>query len=99
MKAFLVQEIGDPYEPPGTIAVCSSIEVAKALGFKQLWQHVHTERQYQDGPGAKKAGFIDYDKSYVDHLNLMTGKTKRYSYTDFPPSPYIEEVEMDKKLI
>jgi len=42
MKVILVQQIGDPFEPPETIAICTSLDKAKEL-FKDLFENLpHT---------------------------------------------------------
>lgn len=41
----MVTECGDPYEPSATVALVESIEAAKALGFKELWQFERREKR------------------------------------------------------
>lgn len=69
MKVILVQQIGDPYEPPQTIAVCSSIEKAKELFPINLYDEGKAE---------------SYKANRYKSRNLHTGETTWDSWPKDP---------------
>jgi hypothetical protein len=92
-SVFLVLECSDPYEPDGTLAVCTSEDVAKRLFPRRLWKHVERKNLGPTFPGSS------YNREIDIYVDLITGKTKEDSSDGTSrPNPRIEEVELDVKL-
>ncbi len=97
-KLFVVYTVGDPYEADSPIAICTSMNKVRGLGLKKVWQHTKENHAYMPGTDPKH-GFTDWDKSWQEYTNIMTGGTKRTGYDGLDrPSPYVEEVAPDVLL-
>lgn len=84
-KIILVNDIGDPYEAGYTIAVCTSLEKTKELFPNGVWN--------LDPNGDK-----DRYNRPITYENLITGERRNSDNIGCPPTPYIEEVELDTKF-
>lgn len=94
MKLYNVCECGDPYEPDGTLAVCTSISKAKKL---------FPEKLFISCPGTERVDRPRKESAYrckgSDWLNLITGELVFVSdYPGRPDGPYVHEIETDVKL-
>lgn len=79
-KVVLVYEIGDPFESPTTVAVCTNVEAAKQMFSEELWSR--PKRVNDDN--RKQINLITGEE-YI--YGTFDNSTK---------SPYIEEVKLNK---
>ncbi len=80
---LLIEDIGDPYEPGFTIAVCTSKEEAKNL-FKEIWDCIEERNESNN--------------NRATYIELHSGRKEKENNLGCPPTPYISEIELNKIL-
>lgn len=88
MKLLMVTECSDPYEPSATVALCSSVEEAAALGFKELWIFDCRKNEIVDlGKHGKHKVDFTYYKDLLSNASFKSSDGANY------PQPMVEWVE------